>query len=291
LYVLEGAVKLAGPNYQLTIVRSPDAITSPIDELRAAISRNTALVALTQTSFKSGYTHDMQAVTQMVHRSGALMLWDLCHSVGVMPIDLQGTEVDLAVGCTYKYLNGGPGAPAFLYVRKELQNQLINPIWGWFGQHAQFNFRLEYEPAPGINRFQTGTPPILSLLAMEGGIDVVIEAGIDRIRHKSVGQTDYLIACWTEHLEPLGVALKSPRDAVWRGSHVSFGHPDGFRIAQALIEEMHVIPDFRHPDNIRFGISPLYTTYTEIHQAVQLLKRVIVERRYERYSVDLAGVT
>jgi kynureninase len=233
----------------------------------------------------------MATVTEMVQACGALMLWDLCHSIGVMPISLNRTNVDMAVGCTYKYLNGGPGAPAFLYVRRDLQEQLLSPIRGWFGQRGQFDFSLTYDPAPGITRFQTGTPPILSLLAMEPGIDIVLEAGLDRIRLKSVRQTEYLVTLWRQHLEPLGVMLKSPLDAAQRGSHISFGHPEGLRIAQALIEEMRVIPDFRQPDNIRFGISPLYTTFAEIYEAVDRFRRVITQKIYERYARGRMDVT
>jgi kynureninase len=291
LYVLDGVVELAGPAHKLTIVQSRDGITLPPDTLRPALDSNTALVALTQTSFKSSFTHDMATVTEMVQACGALMLWDLCHSIGVMPISLNRTNVDMAVGCTYKYLNGGPGAPAFLYVRRDLQEQLVSPIRGWFGQRGQFDFSLTYDPAPGITRFQTGTPPILSLLAMEPGIDIVLEAGLDRIRLKSVRQTEYLVSLWRQYLEPLGVILKSPVYQDQRGSHISFGHREGLRIAKALIEEMHVIPDFRQPDNIRFGISPLYTTFAEIYEAVDRLRRVITQGIYERYAGSRMDVT
>ena len=219
------------------------------------------------------------------------MLWDLCHSAGAMPIDLGAAAVDLAVGCTYKYLNGGPGAPAFLFVRRDLHEQWRNPIRGWFGQRNQFEFGTRYTPAPGIAKFQAGTPPILSLAAAEPGVDLVLEAGVDRIRAKSIRQTEYLIALWQELLQPLGVTIKSPRDSARRGSHVSFGHPEGLRIARALIEEMNVIPDFRSPDNIRFGVSPLYTSFQEIHEAAVRFRRALTERRYENYPRDRPDVT
>jgi len=215
----------------------------------------------------------------------------LSHSIGAMPIALSACHVDLAVGCTYKYLSGGPGAPAFLYVRRDLQDRLLSPIWGWFGQKAQFDMELNYEPAPGMQRFLAGTPPVLSLAAVEPGVDLLLEAGVDRLRAKSVAQTEYLIALWDGMLRPLGVTLNSPRDSSRRGSHVSLGHPDGLRIDRALIEEMKVIPDFRYPDNIRFGIAPLYTSFIDIYEAMVRLRRVIEEGLYEKYPEEHQGVT
>ena len=297
VYVLQGAAKIANGDpstslrASLRIAKSQDGISVSNDALARAINANTALVALTHTAFKSGYVYDMRAITQIAHDAGALMLWDLCHSVGAMPLALNECDVDLAVGCTYKYLNGGPGAPAFLYVRKDLQNELGNPIWGWFGQKAQFDFELNYAPAPGIARFLTGTPTMLSLAPIETSVDLILQASIERLREKSVQQTEYLIALWEAWLAPLGVSLHSPRDARVRGSHVSIGHPEAWRINRALIEEMKVIPDFRAPDNIRLGIAPLYTTFAEIHEAMARLRRVLVERVFEKYSVERAEVT
>ncbi len=291
LYLLQGAVKLAGADYRLEVVHSEDGLTVSNEALAAVVDGDTALVTLTHTAFKSGYVYDMGAITEMAHRAGALMLWDLSHSAGAMPLALNGANVDLAVGCTYKYLNGGPGAPAFLYVRKELQEKLLSPIWGWFGQKAQFDMKLDYEPGPGLQRFLAGTPTMLSLAAVEPSVDLLLEAGMDRLRSKSVQQTEYLIALWEALLQPLGVTLNSPRDSNRRGSHVSLGHPEGLRIDRALIEDMNVIPDFRYPDNIRLGIAPLYTSFADIHEAVMRLRRVIVERLYEKYPVERPEVT
>ncbi len=294
VYLLQGALKLAGPDYQLHMVHAADGLTVSDNALQAAIDEDTALVTLTHTAFKSGYVYDMRAVTEMAHRAGALMLWDLCHSVGAMPLDLNaagGAGVDMAVGCTYKYLNGGPGAPAFLYVRRDLQAQLLNPIWGWFGQKGQFDMMLDYEPGPGLQRFLAGTPTLLSLAAVEPAVDLLLEAGVERLRAKSVKQTEYLIALWEELLAPLGVRLNSPRDPGRRGSHVSLGHPEGLRIDLALIHDMRVIPDFRYPDNIRLGLAPLYTSFTEIHEGIMRLRRVIVERLYEKYPTERPEVT
>ena len=203
----------------------------------------------------------------------------------------DGCDADMAVGCTYKYLNGGPGSPAFLYVRKDLQASLLSPIWGWFGQKNAFGFELGFEPADGIQRFMAGTPTILSLAAVECGVDLILEAGIDRLREKSVKQTEFLIELWRALLEPLGVTLNSPRDFTMRGSHISLGHPEAFAIDQALIHDMHVVPDFRTPDNIRFGITPIYTNFEEIATAMLRFQQVLVTRRYEKYIAEPTGVT
>jgi kynureninase len=219
------------------------------------------------------------------------MLWDLSHSVGALPLELHNCEVDLAVGCTYKYLNGGPGAPAFLYVRKDLQDELLNPIWGWFGQQGQFDFGLQYSPARGITRWQVGTPGILALSAVEPAIDLLLEAGIDRLRAKSIAQTEYLIGLWEKLLQPLGVTLNSPRDYRQRGSHVSIGHAEALRIDRALINDLNVIPDFRAPDNIRLGIAPIYTSFADIHEGVLRLRHVIADRMYEKYPSERPEVT
>jgi kynureninase len=290
VHVLQSAVALAGDR-RLEIVRSPDGIHAPVEALAEKTDEQTALVALSHTAFKSGYVYDMAEVTTLAHGAGALMLWDLSHSVGAMPLALDAFGVDLAVGCAYKYLNGGPGAPAFLFVRRELQAKLANPLRGWFGQRLPFDFALEIDPCPGIRQFITGTPPLLSLAAIEPGVDLVLEAGVAPLREKSVRQTEYLIGLWEALLEPLGFTLNSPRDPRQRGSHVSLGHRDGWRIDQALIEEMGVLPDFRHPDNLRLGIAPLYTSFGDIHAAVMRLAQVVRERRYEKYPAARARVT
>jgi kynureninase len=215
--------------------------------------------------------------------------------VGAVPVDLNGSGADLAVGCTYKYLNGGPGAPAFLYVRRELQAQLSQPMWGWFAAENPFAFALDYTPAADISRYKVGTPPMLSLQAVEPGVDLLLEAGNERIRAKSVLQTEYMIYLTDQWLGPLGFSLGSPRRADLRGSHVSIRHPEAYRINRALIESdppaVKVLPDFREPDNIRLGITPLYTTFTEIHQAIDRIRTVVEDRLYEEYSDERLAVT
>ncbi len=290
LYVMQGAAKLAGA-CRVEMVHSKDGMTMSSAALAAAIDHDTALVELTHTAFKSGFVYDMRSITDDAHRSGALILWDLCHSVGAMPLALDDDGVDLAVGCTYKYLNGGPGAPAFLFIRRDLQDRLSNPIWGWFGQKEQFEMGPHYDPAPGMTRWMAGTPSIISLAAVEPAVDMVIEAGIDALREKSIALTEYAIALWEAWLEPLGLQLNSPRDPAQRGSHVSLGHPDGLRIDRALIEEMNVVPDFRYPDNIRLGVAPLYTSFAEVYEGMARLRRVMDERLYEKYPTARPQVT
>lgn len=284
LYILQGLVEGLGDGRKLTVVSSPDGISLPAELIEKALDEDTALLTLSHTSYRSGFTHDMAALTEMAHQRGALVLWDLSHSAGALAIDLRTAGVDLAVGCTYKYLNGGPGAPAFLFVRADLQEMLNNPISGWFGQRAPFQMDLEYQPAQGIRRYLTGTPPVLSLLAIEPGVDLLLEAGTDRLRAKSIRQSEYLIGLWRELLQPLGFRLGSPADPSRRGSHVALAHDHGLAINLALIEEMQVVTDFRPPDCIRFGIAPLYTSFAEIHETVYRLRKVVEERRFEDYE-------
>ena len=289
LYVLQGICQLLG-DVHIQVISSPDGIHGPVAALGEAIDEDTALVVLSHTAFKSSYTYELTAVTQLAHQAGAITLWDLSHSAGSVPVHLNETNVDLAVGCTYKYLNGGPGAPAFMYVRRHWQEKLSNPIPGWMGQHNPFDFGRDYVPEPGLRRFLTGTPPILSLAAIEPGLDLLLEAGMDNIRAKSVRQSDYLIRLWQESLAPLGFRLNSPPNPDRRGSHISLGHDEGWRINQALIDRQ-VLPDFRRPDNIRLGITPLYTTYEELWTAVSHLRAIVTQKQYQSYSYARHTVT
>jgi kynureninase len=291
LYIFQGCTRLLGDRHTLAVVPSADGIAVDIEALYDAIDERTALVTLSHVVFKSGYLYDAEAVTQRAHAAGALVLWDLSHSAGAVPVELDRWRADLAVGCTYKYLNGGPGAPAFLYVAQRLQGEALSPIWGWHGQRDPFAFGLDYVPADGITRFLSGTPPVLSLLALEAALDLVLEAGIERIRAKSIALTSYLIYLCDELLAPLGFGLGSPRDPARRGSHVSIRHPDAYRINRALIEEMAVLPDFREPDNIRLGLPPLYTSFTDVWEAVARIRQTVVEERHLHYPVARLTIT
>jgi kynureninase len=291
LYIVQGAIRLLGNRHHVHLVPSMDGIGVDLGHLFEAIDDRTALVTLSHVTFKSGFLYDVEAVTKRAHRAGALVLWDLSHSVGAVPIELDRWAVDLAVGCTYKYLNGGPGAPAFLYVRRDLQDRALSPIWGWFGQRSPFSFDLDYEPVAGVAHFLVSSPPILSLLAMDSALELVLEAGLERIRRKSVRLTSYLIYLVDTLLAPLGFSLGSPRESARRGSHVSVRHPEGYRINRALIEEMQVLPDFREPDNIRLGLAPLYTSFADVWEAIDRIRRVVEEERYRRYSAERLAVT
>lgn len=295
LYILQGVIDLLGHRHRLELIPSADTITIAPEAVSAAIDDATALVSLTHVAFKSAFMYDLAAVTEQAYRVGALTLWDLSHSAGAVPVDLNGAGVDMAVGCTYKYLNGGPGAPAFLYVRRDLQEQLNQPIWGWLASQQPFAFDLDYTPADDMRRFGVSTPPMLSMKAIEPAIDILLEAGIDRLRAKSVRQTEYLIFLADQWLTPLGFTLGTPRQAKKRGSHVSLRHPEGYRINRALIEAqppaVKVIPDFRKPDNIRLGIAPLYNTFSEIHRAMERLRTIVEERIYEECSAERLTVT
>jgi kynureninase len=291
VYVLQGAIDLLDAGHRLEIAPAPDGVHGPVDALLAQLEGDVAIVVLSHTVFKSGYVYDLAAITAAAHAAGALILWDLSHSAGSVPVDLAGAGVDLAIGCTYKHLNGGPGAPAFLYVRRDLQALLHNPISGWMGQRNPFDFGLQYEAAPGLRHFLTGTPPVLSLALIEPGVDLLLAAGMAAVRAKSVAQTGYLIALWEAMLAPLGYTLKTPRRAEARGSHVSLGHVEGWRINQALIRDLGVLPDFRAPDNIRLGIAPLYTTFADLYLAAERLRRAVEEGIYARYSRQRAVVT
>jgi kynureninase len=291
LYILQGCIRLLGDHHTLHLIPSTDGIAVDLQTLLDAIDERTALVTLSHVTFKSGFLHDAGTITERAHRMGALVLWDLSHSVGAVPIALDRWGVDLAVGCTYKYLNGGPGAPAFLYVRRNLQAEALSPIWGWFGQHSPFAFELNYTPAEGIRHFLVSSPPIFSMLAIEPALDLLLEAGIERIRRKSIRLTSYVICLLDTILTPLGFTLGSPRDPARRGSHVSIRHPEGYRINRALIEEMGVLPDFREPDNIRLGLPSLYTSFAEAWEAVERIRLAVTEERYLHYPQERLPVT
>jgi kynureninase len=274
-YVLEGLV--ADGSAEIAWL-DPDPIEGPeLDEIAAVLDEHpgdVALLTLSHVNYRSAAIADMAAITRLAHAAGALVLWDLSHSAGSIEVDLEGSQVDLAVGCTYKYLNGGPGAPAWLYVRESLQGELRNPIQGWFGQRDQFAMGQGYEPRTDIGAWLTGTPGMLALAAAEVGIRLVSEAGMDRIRAKGIALTEYAIAIVDDRLASRGVTLGSPRDPARRGAHVAFRHPDARRLTAGLIDA-GVVPDFRAPDSIRLGLSPLTTSFADVARGVVALERLL----------------
>jgi kynureninase len=291
LYILQSCRRLLGERHTLQLLSSRDGIHMDLAAVLPAIDEDTALVSLSHVHFKSGYLYDAQAIGARCRQVGALVLWDLSHSAGAVPVDLDCWDADFAAGCTYKYLNGGPGAPAFLYVNRRLQAETLSPIWGWFGRQAQFTFDLEYVPNAGVQRFLVGTPPILSLSAVESGVDLMLEAGIERLREKSIALTEFLIRLYDARLAPLGFSLGSPREPAMRGAHISLRHPEGYRINRALIEEMNLVPDFREPDNLRLGLAPIYTSFEDVWQAVDRIRTVVVDGLYQKYSQQRLAVT
>lgn len=264
LYIAQGLTELLRRGHVLRAVDDP----------LAALDHDVAVLMLTQVNYRSGAMHNMAALTRAAHAVGALTLWDLSHSVGAVPLHLAEDDADLAVGCGYKYLNGGPGAPAFLSVAPRLHAMLRSPLTGWLGHAAPFAFAPDYRPADGIARAIVGTPPILSLAALEVGVDLMAEAPVAAVRTKSLRLAELFIAL----MEPICAGhrfrLLTPREPARRGSQVSFAHPDGYAIMQALIER-GVIGDFRAPDVLRFGLAPLYVRHVDVWDAVAILDEVM----------------
>jgi kynureninase len=244
------------------------------DEIVATFDDETALLILSAVNYRSAAIMDMRAVTDAARAAGALVLWDLSHAGGSIPVDLDANGIDLAVGCTYKYLNGGPGAPAYLFVRRELQDELRPPIQGWFAQAAQFEMGPAFERRAGIGGWLVGTPGIIALTAVQAGIEVVAEAGIDAIRAKGIALTEYAIALTDAWLAPFGCSVGSPRDSSRRGAHVAIRHPEARRLTRAMIDR-GVIPDFRAPDSIRVGLSPLTTSFADVERGIGVLRDLL----------------
>ncbi|HEX4741116.1 MAG TPA: kynureninase [Caulobacteraceae bacterium] len=276
LHVLQGLETLAPGRMRLKAL-AREALLEALDE-------DVALVALTHVHYKSGERWPLAQITARAHEAGALMLWDLSHSAGALGIDLDAAGADLAVGCGYKYLNGGPGAPSYVFVAERLQKALRSPIWGWMGHAAPFEFGDSYVPAPGIGRQLAGTPGILGLAALEAGLDTFEGVDMRQVEAKAARMGDLLIELVEARCGLFGLALASPRDAAERGSHVSFAHPEGYAIMQALIAR-GVIGDFRAPDILRFGLTPLYLRYVDLWDAVEHLAAVLErgEQTQERF--------
>ncbi|MCB0990949.1 MAG: aminotransferase class V-fold PLP-dependent enzyme [Acidimicrobiales bacterium] len=287
-YVLDSVAELCGCDVEII---ASDGIHGPVEALCAAFDDNTALVSLSHTTFKSGFTYDLETITSAAHRAGAIVLWDLSHSVGSVDFSVETAGVDLAVGCTYKYLNGGPGAPAFIYVNRSLQKVLSNPVRGWWGHAAPFDFETAYRPTESIRSFHAGTMPILSLAAAEPGIEMVAEVGMERIRQVSVSLMALAERLYDRDLAPLGFQWKTPRDPAVRGSHVALAHPNAWQLSQALIERGKVLLDFRAPDNLRLGLAPLYIGHVDVYEAVARIRRIVESGVWQQYPEERSVVT
>lgn len=294
-YVLDGILKQHFPNHKVIKAESSDGLITELSDLEKVVSDINASITLSHVTYKSGYLYPMKEVNKLAKAKGSIVVWDLSHSVGSVPVNLNENKAEIAVGCTYKYLNGGPGAPAFLYVSREMQSKLENPIWSWFGHESPFKFSPEFKSHPGIQKFAIGTPHVLSLAIMEGGLNVHLDAGIENLREKSIQQTELFIQLFELHLKPLGYELASPKDVEIRGSHISLGHPEGYRINRALIapksNSKEIIPDFRPPHFIRIGIAPLYNSFEDVYEVVMRLKEIVLNKEFELYSQERLTVT
>lgn len=274
LYIAEGLAELLQQGYSLRLVNSPD-------ELPHAIDPDVAVVMLTHVNYKTGYMYDMHALTTLSHECGALSLWDLAHSAGAVPIDLHQAGADYAIGCTYKYLNGGPGSQAFVWVNPALVDVVRQPLSGWFGHTRQFAMETRYAPSAGIARYLCGTQPITSLAMVECGLEIFEQTDMASLRGKSLALTDLFIALVEARCAAHGLVLITPREHARRGSHVSFEHPEGYAVIQALIAR-GVIGDYREPRIMRFGFTPLYTCFTEVWDAVEILGEILDNRTWDQ---------
>ncbi|MES2683641.1 MAG: kynureninase [Pseudomonadota bacterium] len=272
LYIAEGLASLLGQQHTLRLVA--------VDEIEAALDEHTAVLMLSHVNYRTGRLHDMAALTAAAHAQGALTLWDLAHSAGALPVQLADAAADFAVGCGYKYLNGGPGAPAFLYVAPAHQAELAAPLSGWFGHARPFAFENRYAPAAGVDRLLVGTPPVLSMAALEVGIDLMAEVDLAQLREKSLRMSALFAARVAAELGDCGLTLVSPQDDAQRGSQVCFAHSQAWPVMQALIAR-GVIGDFRAPDILRFGFTPLYLSYTQVWDAVTHLAQVLRSREWD----------
>ncbi len=272
-YTVQGLVEQLGGGYDIRFVEEAG--------LEAAITDDVAAVFLTQVHYKSGRRLDMAALTGKTHDVGAISIWDLCHSAGAFEVELNRCNVDFAVGCTYKYLNGGPGSPAFVFVAKRHQGVSSQPLTGWWGHKAPFAFERDYRPATDICQMKTGTQPMLSLAVAEVGIDLMIGANMYEVRRKSLAMTELFIALFDQRCTGYDMDLVTPRDGRERGSQVSLLHKHGYAIVQAMIAR-GVIGDFRAPDNMRFGFAPLYLSYTDVWDAVENLVQIMESGEWQR---------
>ena len=272
LYIAEGLLNHLGRGHTLRLAEP--------DDVEAAITDDAAVVMLTHVNYRTGRMYDLRRITERAHAQGAIMLWDLSHSTGAVPVDLSGAGADFAVGCGYKYLNGGPGAPAYLYVATRHQAHISPVLSGWLGHEAPFAFEPSYRPANGIERFIVGAPPILGLTALEVGVDVMLEASMDEVRAKSVRLTELFDALVTQEIGAGTFALVSPSAPEMRGSQLCYAHENGWPIMRALIDR-GVIGDFRAPDILRFGFTPLYVGYVDVWNAVATLEAIVAERAWD----------
>lgn len=274
-YIAEGVVKLSGGAHEIIQLGSPD-------EILPAMDNSVAVLMLSHVNYRTGYRHDLSSLTKAAHQHGILVIWDLAHSAGAMPIDLGAADVDFAVGCTYKYLNGGPGSPGYIYVAPRQQGGFQQPLSGWFSHRAPFDFTPDYQPATDISQYLSGTPPVLSMVALDRALDLWVDVDLDAVREKSVALTDYFITLVESKCDGYGLQLITSRQGDLRGSQISFTHADGgYAIVQALIA-VGVIGDFRSPNIMRFGFAPLYIGFADVWHAVDKLATILKTNSWQK---------
>ena len=276
LYIAEGVIAQLGGKHTLKLIDDPS-------ELADVIGADTAIVMLTQVNYRTGYMHDMVPLTRLIQDRGALAVWDLAHSAGAVEVDLNGANADYAVGCTYKYLNGGPGSPGFVWVPERHQDTFSQPLSGWWGHQAPFSMEASYRPDPGIARFLCGTQPIISMALVECGLDVFAQTDMAALRRKSLALTDAFIAGVEARCGNHALGLVTPREHAQRGSHVSFTYAQGYEVMQALIAQ-NVIGDYREPSILRFGFTPLYTRFVDVWDAVQVLGDILDSGSWQAFA-------
>lgn len=287
-YVLEGLAAERGMTLELVELPELEPITA--DALAGVLDDRLALLSLSLVDYRSAAIADLPGIQLAADAAGAHVVWDLSHAVGAIPMQLEADGATLAVGCTYKYVNGGPGAPAFVYVHASLQDRLRQPVQGWFGQADQFAMGQGYVPLGGIGRFATGTPSMLGVVAVSEGVELLAEAGMEALRAKSVALTELVVALHDAWLAPLGFSVASPRDPDVRAGHVSLAHPEAYQACQALVAD-GVVPDFRSPDRLRLGLAPATTSYAQVWDAMARLRSMIMAGDHLRFPTERAAVT
>ena len=286
-YILEGISREKGMSKPIC-VEYPSDLKADLNLLKNQITSKPGVICLSLVSYKSAYYYPMKALNLHAKEHNSIIIWDLSHAIGAVDIALKETETLAAVGCTYKYLNGGPGSPAFIYLDKRIIPRLLSPIQGWFGHARPFDFSQDFLPAKGIKKFDAGTPSVISLAAMEAGIDLTLSAGIQNIRTKSLILSNWLIGEIKTELLPLGYALESPEQDIERGSHITISHQESWRICQCLLngnkKRPKIIPDFRPPNYIRLGIAPLYIGYEDLWRTIERLREIALNKEFEQAS-------
>ena len=283
IYVLDGLKHLTDEN-KLTILDYPDEINCNYEILKKSIKNNPGIYCLSLVSYKSSFLYSMKELNEIADKNQSIIVWDCSHAIGVTEIDVKKSKIKIAIGCTYKFLNGGPGSPSFLFVSEKIIDKISNPVQGWFGHQNPFNFDHKYIPSKNITKFNAGTPSILSLFPVRHGLDITLEAGITNIRNKSIELGEYLIKLIKKELIDFKVEIASPENSDSRGSHVAIQHDEAWRICKILIKgdknRKKIIPDFRPKNNIRLGFSPLYTSFTDLYETIMIIKSILINKEF-----------